>query len=433
MILITKILRVYLYVLAKAILRRHHPRIIGITGGVGKTSARDAIYAVLSSRFRVWRGREEKNYNNEIGVPLVILGAPHYGRNVLGWLGLCLRFLKLWWSKSYPEILILEMGVDRPGDMDYLVKLARPNAAVITGLGQIPVHVEFFKDPEAVAKEKAKILGALANTARAILNADDEYILAMAQESPAPVMRYGMSQAADVRVEELQVLFLDENGKKTPEGIAFKIRYQGALIPLRLAGAINKPQALAAAAGFCAGIAFGMNPVSIAEALSHFVPPPGRMRILKGIKGAIILDDTYNAAPAAMESAIETLGSLPAKRRIAVLGDMLELGSYTEEAHRRVGKMIPSRAEILFTVGSNSQIVQKQALEAGLDRSRAYHIANSRDAAAMLRPMIESGDVILVKGGQSMRMERVAEAIMAEPNKAKDLLTRQSVDWKRKV
>ncbi|KKW21551.1 MAG: UDP-N-acetylmuramoyl-tripeptide-D-alanyl-D-alanine ligase [Parcubacteria group bacterium GW2011_GWA1_51_12] len=427
------LLKYYLYGLARIILWRHKPAVIGITGSVGKTSARDAVYTVLSMRFSVWRGVGEKNYNNEIGVPLVILGARHHGRNLIGWIGVFFVFLGRLFSGSYPKLLILEMGVDHPGDMEYLTKLAPPAISLITGFGSIPVHVEFFSGPEAVIAEKGKILNALAESGTAILNADDADVLMLKEKSRASVLTYGVSGAADVRIEEFQVLFRDTNGVKIPEGVVFKIRYQGALIPVRLFGALAKTQALAAAAGFCAGLAFGMNPVAIAEALAEFKPPPGRMQILKGNRHTVIIDDTYNAAPAAMEAALEALGSLPAKRKIAVLGDMLELGSYTEEAHRRIGEMIPRSANILFTVGARSRFIEEEALRSGFPESQTRHMDDSREVESVLRPMLEPGDLVLVKGGQGMRMERVVEAIMVEPEKAHELLVRQSVDWKRKI
>ncbi len=431
--MLIKLLQLYLYWLSKIILRRHKPVIIGITGSIGKTSARDAVFTVLSSQFSIWRGEKGKNYNNEIGAPLVILGARHHGRNLFGWIGVFFIFLRRLFSGSYPKLLILEMGVDHPGDMDYLVNLAPPAIAVITGIGKIPVHVEYFENPEAVLAEKAKILNALTQNGKAILNADDKNVLMLKEKSRAPVLTYGMGETADVGVEEFRVFFRDEHGIKIPDGVVFKIRYQGALIPVRLSGALAKTQALAAAAGFCAGIVFGMNPVAIAEALAEFRPPPGRMRILKGNKRTIIIDDTYNAAPAAMEAALETLASLPAKRKIAVLGDMLELGAYTEEAHRKIGRMIPPSADILFTVGTRSRFIEEEALRSGFFESQVRHAADSREVESMLEPMLEPGDMVLVKGGQGMRMERVVLAIMAEPEKAHELLVRQSVDWKKKL
>ena len=431
--MLTKLLQYYLYWLSRIILWRHKPTIVGITGSVGKTSARDAVYAVLSAQFAVWRGAGEKNYNNEIGVPLIILGARHHRKNILGWMGVFLRCLRLVFSNAYPGILILEMGVDRPGDMEYLTKLAPPAISIITGFGSIPVHVEFFSGPEEVMAEKSKISNALPKDGRAILNADDKNVLMLKEKSRVPVLTYGTGETVDAKIEEFQVLFRDTNGVKIPDGVVFKIRYQGALIPVRIHGALAKTQALAAAAGFCAGIAFGMNPVAIVEALVYFTPPPGRMRILKGNKHSIIIDDTYNAAPAAVEAALATLASLPAKRKIAVLGDMLELGAYTEGAHRTIGGLIPQSADILFTVGARSRFIEEEALRSGFTESQVRHMDDSREVESILEPMLEPGDLVLVKGGQGMRMERVVEAIMAEPEKAHELLVRQSVDWKRKV
>jgi len=174
-----------------------------------------------------------------------------------------------------------------------------------------------------------------------------------------------------------------------------------------------------------------MNPVDISNALRNYKTPPGRLRVIEGRSCSVILDDTYNAAPAAMEAALETLTSFPANRRIAVLGDMLELGTYSEEVHRKIGSQIPGKINILMTVGTRSVALGEEAVKSGFDSANLYNLKSSRDVAKVLLPMLGKGDAVLVKGGQSMRMERVVEAIMAEPEKAPELLTRQSVDWKR--
>ena|SRR3989344_6326004 len=428
-----KVLERYLGWMAQAVLRRHHPLVIGITGNVGKTSAREAIYAVLSSKVTVWRGLPDKNYNNQIGVPLVILNAIHHGKNPIGWLGVAFRFLQLYWGKQYPPVVLLEMGIDRPGDMDYLLQMARPQIGILTGIGKIPVHVEFFANPDAVLAEKLKLAQSVPQDGSVILNADDERLENISAIRAQKIFTYGFSSTAKIRVEEFQIHIGESGSAKIPDGIVFKIAYGGSLIPVKILGALGKAQALAAASAFAVGISYGMNPVEIVAALVNYHTPPGRLRVFNGVRGSVILDDTYNAAPAAMEQALETLRLVPGKRKIGVLGDMLELGSYSEEAHRRIGSLIPGACDILMTVGSRAVLIRDQALKGGFNPANTYHFSNSREVAKTLLLLLSEGDLVLAKGGQSMRMERVVESIMAEPEKAKELLVRQSVDWKRKL
>ena len=427
-----KVLERYLGWMAQAVLRRHHPLVIGITGNVGKTSAREAIYAVLSSKVTVWRGLPDKNYNNQIGVPLVILNAIHHGKNPIGWLGVAFRFLQLYWGKQYPPVVLLEMGIDRPGDMDYLLQMARPQIGILTGIGKIPVHVEFFANPDAVLAEKLKLAQSVPQDGSVILNADDERLENISAIRAQKIFTYGFSSTAKIRVEEFQIHIGESGSAKIPDGIVFKIAYGGSLIPVKILDALGKAQALAAASAFAVGISYGMNPVEIVAALVNYHTPPGRLRVFNGVRGSVILDDTYNAAPAAMEQALETLRLVPGKRKIGVLGDMLELGSYSEEAHRRIGSLIPGACDILMTVGSRAVLIRDQALKGGFNPANTYHFSNSREVAKTLLLLLSEGDLVLAKGGQSMRMERVVESIMAEPEKAKELLVRQSVDWKRK-
>ena len=187
-----------------------------------------------------------------------------------------------------------------------------------------------------------------------------------------------------------------------------------------------------------------MNLVQISEALSGYKGPKGRLKILKGIKNSVIIDDTYNASPASTHLAIETLGKLsrPAssagapERRIAVLGDMLELGRYTIEAHEEAGNFLKSDFDILVTVGSRAKFIAESAANQlapsvveGMPQQRIYKFETSDEAKAKVKELIKEGDLILVKGSQGMRMEKIVEEIMAEPNKKKELLVRQSKKW----
>ncbi len=417
--------------MARATMRKYGPMVIGVTGSVGKTSTRMAIYAVLKNKFSVRTA--EKNYNNEIGVALTILGVPHGGRNVLKWAGGIARAATraMIRDSSYPGILVLEYGVDRPGDMDYLLSLARPDIAVVTAMGEVPAHVEFFESPEEVAREKAKLVSALRREGFAILNHDDYAVYDMKGRTKAHVMTYGQEAHAEMRIVNYEL----RSGKDAelgdvPVGISFKIDYKGSVVPVRLNDTFGMPAATAAAAAAAVGIALKMNLVDISGALHGYVPPAGRMRSIKGNKHSFILDDTYNASPEAMRAALDTLGALPAKRKIAVLGDMLEIGTYTEQAHRSVGDAVAQFVDVLVTVGARAKFIADEASARGLDRVKIFTFDNARSAGRALDPMIRAGDLILVKGSQGMRMEHVVEEIMARPEQADKLLVRQEKYWK---
>lgn len=181
----------------------------------------------------------------------------------------------------------------------------------------------------------------------------------------------------------------------------------------------------------------GMNLVEISEALHEYVPPPGRLRLLEGIKHSFILDDTYNAAPESMRAALETLNMLPARRKIAALGDMLEIGQYTEQAHRAIGDRAADFVDLLFSVGPRAKFIADEAMIRGIEkdgrilkRDQVFMCDDAASAGRALDQLIREGDLILVKGSQGMRMERIVEEIMGEPERASELLVRQERHWK---
>ena len=428
------ILQKILAKLARATIRRYKPIIIGITGSVGKTSTREVVFAVLSKKYRVRQA--EKNYNNEIGFPLAILGISHYGRNIFKWLFALIHVnlrLSALVRDQYPEILVLEYGVDRPDDMDYLLSIAKPHIAIVTAIGDIPVHVEFFKDPEELIAEKTKLVQALPDDGTAILNHDDFAVYGMKDKTKARVITFGIEEHANVKIanHELRIK-KDKNEDNVPDGVSFKIEHKGNVVPMRLYNTFGVPQVYSAAAAASAGITLGLNLVDISEALAQFNPPPGRLRLLEGIKNSWILDDTYNAAPESMRLALDTLKDLPGKRKIVVLGDMLEIGKYSEAAHRAVGDQAAKFVDLLFCVGPRTKFVAEEARMRGMKHEKVLLFDNSESAGQALDPLIRDGDLILVKGSQSMRMEKAVEEIMAHPEKAAELLVRQDAHWRNK-
>lgn len=433
------ILQKILAYLARATIRRYHPVVVGITGSVGKTSTRQAVFTVLKKQYRVRTA--EKNYNNEIGLPLTILGIPHYGRNVVAWVLAFIRIgISLMAAKGrYPEVLVLEYGVDQPHDMERLIQIARPYIAVVTAMGDIPVHVEFFQDPEELAAEKAKLVAAVPVDGTAILNLDDDAVYHMKGKALAKVVTFGVDEHADFRIVAYRLQTIkDVAWGDMADGISFKIESAGHLVPFRLHDTFGFPTAYAAVAAVAVGSVMGVNLLESSEAFRHYYPPAGRLRLIKGVKGSLILDDTYNAAPESTRAALETLRDLPGKRKIAVLGDMLELGRYSEQAHRAIGDCAAGFVDMLVAVGPRAKFIADEARTRGverearvLDSDRMMWCDDALSAGMALKQFIRGGDLILVKGSQAMRMEKVVEEVMAHPEQAGELLVRQDDYWKR--
>ncbi len=403
------------------VLKKYKPSIIGITGSVGKTSAKEATYAILKNHFNV--RRNIKNYNNELGVPLTILGI-ETSTSFVYWLGNLLKiFALLVFPMPYPKILILEVGVDKPGDMKYITDFVLFDIGIITAIG--PAHIEFFGSLEAIAKEKGNLIKSLPKDGFAILNNDDDLVLGQKEKTKAKVLTFGFQGESDIKANVEK-----ENG--TILGLSFKMSYQGSFVPVRLPGTLGKHQIYAALAGAGVGIALGLNLIEIAEGLKEFPSLPGRMKLLAGIKGSLIIDDTYNSSPVASFAALEVLSKLPAPRKIAVLGDMLELGEFSEENHRKVGEKAGKIVNLLVTVGPASKILADAAIKKGLIKADVFSFDTADEAKLKVQELIRPGDLILVKGSQGMRMEKVVKEIMAEPEKAKELLVRQDPEWLRR-
>lgn len=433
-----KLIQYKLKLLSKMILKKYKPEIIGITGSIGKTSAKDAVYAVLSPKFDV--RKSVKNYNNEIGLPLAIIGVDSPGKSILGWVGVFIKALKLvYGDKTYPRILILEMGVDRPGDMEYLKSIVKPKIGVITAIG--PTHLEYFGSIGNIQKEKGGLLSNLGKKDWAIINGDDEKALQTEKMTSARVFTFGFNEKADVRAIEVSFSFADifcSNGNKKNmsniSGISFKLKYNGSAVPVLLPGIISYSAVYAALAATAVGLVYELNLIEISQALRSFIPPKGRMNLVKGIKDTLIIDDTYNSAPQSAISALETIKQIPltkGARKYAVLGDMLELGSYSVTGHKEVGKKaVEAKMDKLITVGERSRDTARGAIKAGMLKDNIFEFATAEEAGRFVQDRISEGDLIFVKGSQGMRMEKVVKEIMAEPLRAKELLVRQNSQWK---
>ncbi|MBI1999335.1 MAG: hypothetical protein HYS74_01625 [Parcubacteria group bacterium] len=414
---------------ARAVLKKYKPRIVAVTGSVGKTSGKDAIRAVLEPHFFV--RASAKSYNSEIGVPLSILGSENGWENPFAWFavfceGLALIFLK----NHYPSWLVLEVGADRPGDIQAFTRWIAPDVVVITRFGEAPVHVEFFDSRDALVREKSHLAHAVKADGVLVLNADDPDVARLRESIHGRrLVAYGMSEGANVRGSHAEVRF--EDGE--PVGMQAKVAYDGNVFPLVMRGTLGMPILEAALAALAVGSALGVNLVSALPALAAFRAPPGRMRLIKGLKGSVIIDDSYNSSPAAARAALEALAELQVTgRKIAALGDMLELGKESVSEHKKIGALAATACDVLVTVGVRAQIMEDAAHAKRMKKGAAFHFDTAFEAGEFLAGFVGEGDAVLVKGSQSIRMERVVKKIMAEPERAGEFLVRQEPEWRRR-
>ena len=339
-------------------------QVVGVTGSAGKTSTKDAIAALLSTEIPV--GKTEGNFNNHIGLPLSILRLP-----------------------DNAKAAVLEMGMNHAGEIRGLAQIAKPDIGVVTNVGY--AHLEFFDSIDGIALAKRELIEALPREGTAVLNADDQRVAAFAGVHPGPVVTYGFSESAEVRAEQV--------GDS-------RFRCLGVEFETQLAGrhAISNILAGIAVAGI-----FGISPSHLTDAVRALAP--GSMRGERTEHdGITILNDCYNSNPAAARSMIDVLRDLPARRRIAVLGEMLELGDGTESLHRDLGKYVAeSGIDVLITLRGAARFMAEQAGKAGMSGGAAYFFDDPVKAGEFLRDIAREGDAILFKGSRGVHVERALE------------------------
>lgn len=412
---------------AKLLLRRTKPKIIAITGSVGKTSTKDAVYHVL--RKKISARKSEKSYNSEIGVPLSVLGLDNAWQNPFLWLkNIIDGMLHALLTRKYPEVLVLEMGVDRPGDMKKLTEWIKPDIVILTALPEVPVHVEFFSSPEEVISEKLELVNSLKDDGILIYNNDDQRVREVAQSIRQKAIGYARYSETDYVAKGDEINY----AHGVPTGQKFTILKNHQEVNCEVKETIGVSSIYNFAAAMAVAECFSVTMQEAAEWLKDFDSPPGRMRLIPGIKDTLIIDDTYNSSPTALNSALSTLKETKGfRRKIAVLGDMLELGKFSVEAHRSSGVQVAECADILITVGVRSRIIAESANGSGMKESNIIQYDEAVRAGRELQTLIQPGDLILVKGSQSMRMEKIVEDIMAKPEEADTTLVRQSSFWKK--
>ncbi|MCF7834350.1 MAG: hypothetical protein K9L98_03450 [Candidatus Pacebacteria bacterium] len=411
------------------VLSKYKPKIIAITGSVGKTSTKDAIYATLVGTYHV--RKSEKSYNSELGLPLTILGLPNGWNDPLLWIKNIFKGLWLFiWPHKYPKWLVLEVGIGKPGDMKKTAGWLKSDAVVITAITETPPHVEFFESRKHLIEEKAGLIKTLKKDGILILNADNKDVLDLKSRTKSRVLTFGFSEKADIRGSSEQIFY---NEKNIPTGIIFRVDEKDRSVPVVVEGVFGKNHIYASLIALTVSSGLKLNMIESAGKLKNYEVPPGRMRLLEGIKDSFIIDDTYNSSPFACESALNTLEQIKSSgRKIAILGDMLELGKHTEESHKQIGQIASTFVDMLVVVGPRAEHIKNGALENGFSDDKIFSFANSYEAGDFIKNELKEGDFILVKGSQGVRMERiVGEILLDQANKSK-LVVRQDKEWLEK-
>lgn len=426
--LFKKIIVTILVFESKILLKRHKPFIVAITGSVGKTSMKDAIYTILKNHYPT--RKSEKSFNSDIGVPLTVLGLPNAWNNPFLWLkNIIDGFFIAVLSKEYPKYLILETGIDRPGDMTKLTSWMKPNIVVLTRLPDVPVHVEYFSEPQAVIDEKMKLVYALKPDGVVVYNHDDQIIQRELQNVRHKAIGFSRYLSSQFTASDDQIFYHDD----MPAGLSFDINNLEQKENVKIFGVLGGQHVYTYSGAIAVASLCGVPLNDAVKGLLDHVSPPGRMRIIKGIKGSVLIDDTYNSSPTAVEQALITLKEIKyAKRKIAVLGDMLELGRFSPREHERIGELVPECADVLLTIGVRARKIAESALEHGLNEKYILQYDDVVKAGRELQNLIKNGDVILIKASQGIRAEKIVEEVMLEPEKATELLVRQDSAWQNR-
>jgi len=386
--------------------------IIGITGSVGKTTAKDATAQILASQFSILAN--VKSLNSEFGVPLTLLEMESGFANLFSWIKILTKSFFRSFSKISAEKIVLELGVDSPDDCDKFLALVRPQIGVLLNVAPVHLALGQFEDLESIAREKRKLIENLSENEIAILNADDDF--SRETKTVARKFLFGFSKNSDLRADKV---------RENLDGLSARVFWQNKTAELKIPiiGRQNLPSILAAIA---VGLASGIDFEKCISVLSDFHLPPGRLNLLVGIHGSKILDGSYNSNPKSLQAGLETFAKLKAKRKIFVGGQMNELGEDSARLHREVAEQIS--ADLVVGVFGDSRIFTEVATEKKIP---ARFFETVELATEFLRNEIRTGDLIFLKGSQNrVRLEKIVAEILANPTD-RNFLCRQEKEWQK--
>lgn len=392
--MMSKLLQKYLRFWAKVYLKRSKPKIVAITGSISKTSTKEAIFEVLKIKFGTDIRKSEGNLNNETGVPLSILGYKKSPNKFWQWLPIVIGIkLRALFGKKF-KVLVLEMAADKPGDIQYLTNFVQPDIACLTSIA--PAHMAAFGSIEKIVQEKTDLIKALSCGGWAILNIDDENLRKLSFADRSEVLTYAIEEKADIMAKNI-ITEIDDFKPKTLFQISSEKYKFRAAVPT-LGRVWNVYSALAAVA---VGSIFEMSPSDIARGLENIRSEAHRMSVLKGKNNILLIDDSYNANPLSMKAALDVLNFLPENgRKIAVLGDMLEIGQISAKAHELIGQYANEVANEVVSVGTESQKYNSKV-----------HFKNAEIAGDYLLANAQRNDIILIKASRAIGLDKVVERL----------------------
>ena len=420
-----KLLQIITTILAKAILHRYNPEIIGVAGSVGKTSAKDTIHYILKNYHKT--GKTIGSFNTELGVPAtIILGGEnhkkydinnyHYwtgNQQKLFWINIVFISLKklLFKDKLYPNIIVLELGEDKPGDMEYLLKIVKPKIGILTAIGKIPAHVGFYDNPQQSLHENSKLLSALPKNGLGLVNADEEQINNL--KFNANKKSFGFSKTADIKCNNIK-LNIDENITKTY--LTFDVSYKNKTTKIILPNAIAKHQAYNILIAIGIAEYYNLPIPEIQEKIKKITLPNQRLNLSKGIKDTLIIDDSYNSSLIASKSAINSMNNIfnllqKKNNRVAILGDMLELGKFSYKAHFELGEYLINKIDVLITVGEESKVITKAVTKLD-NKIKLHHFNTVEELIKNIENLITTNDLILVKGSRATKLKELSKLLV---------------------
>ncbi len=424
--------------LSKKNIQKYKPYIIAITGNVGKTTTKEFVAQAISAQYNF--RASEKSYNSEIGIPLTILGEKNNWDNIFAWIKLIFRnFFKLFFINSeFPKVLVLEIGADKPFDILNVTKYVKPNMVILTAFAENPVHAENFPNRQSHIQEKKYLVEALSLDGILIYNSDDEVFSEIAKNWQGEKKYSFGKKSDDLKLLSNTFLYSKEG---IISGIKVSFDYFKKQYSFELQGILGLSYTYASLAGFLAAEVLQkeilsekkrFEPEQFLKIIQEVELPKSRLRILEGKEKTILIDDTYNSSPKAVELALETIQSVMHKgRKVIALGHMAELGENSQKEHIRLGNLAANVGSFLIFVGRHNEWYLEGIRSTRFNLDNVFLFENSKDASDFLEKKILENDLILIKGSQSARMEKVAQKLLQNISDSKNIC-RNEKEWKNR-
>lgn len=428
--------------LSRRTLAKYHPNVIGITGNVGKTTTKDYIYSFLKFKYGDDVRASAKSENSEFGVNLTILGEKNVWNSGFAWVKMIVKnYLNLFREIHFPKILVLEIGADKPGDIRYITGIVRPDLVVLTAFQKSPTHGEYFLNIDQHVNEKKVLVDRMKDNGVLVFNADDEVMTNIAKDkadekqdgkNEVKFFSYGTNHEANVVILENSNLYNDD-----AEIIGMKVRFGlnfGTIaeeIEIRIPEVVGDAHTYSMAAAICISFLNGYSKEEIINAAKEVELSKSRMRVLEGVNKTKIIDDSYNSSPKAAQNAIETVAKILSKgKKIAILGHMAELGKKTEHEHFEIGLLAARNFDYIILSGRYNEFFLEGVRAAKFDLAKCFLAQNSDEVLKIISEnnLLKSYDLVLVKGSQSARLEKVVVELLHDPVD-QDKVCRQDSEW----